>query len=283
MMMTAERKTSARAGAMPKGIQSIEVGYRVLLAIQRGPGSLQLVDIAKRAGLTPGSTHNYLVSLVRTGLVEQEARGLYRLGPSAFALSMASFRQLDGIDHLREEADILHRITGQSVAVSVWSQAGPVSVYILKSEEIKLFEFRPGLVPMLRTGVGAIYMGYLEIGRTEEIVQRELEADGHPSENAAALIRQARQQVRAHGYGFFGDEGFGHAALALPVWNTQGHIAFVLDIVGKRVEIDPQITPKYLDMLRESVERASMRLRDSRASSSVPIDQGFHLTREGSS
>jgi DNA-binding MarR family transcriptional regulator len=67
------RKTRERES---KGIKSIEVGYRVLLAVQRGPGSVQFSEIAKRAQLGSGAVHNYLASLVRTGLVEQEGRGL---------------------------------------------------------------------------------------------------------------------------------------------------------------------------------------------------------------
>ena len=45
-----------------KGIQSIEVGYRVLVAVQRGPTPIPLSEIAKRAGLSSGATHNYLVA-----------------------------------------------------------------------------------------------------------------------------------------------------------------------------------------------------------------------------
>src|ERR1700760_4691121 len=89
------RKTRERES---KGIKSIDVGYRVLLAVQRGPGSVQLSEIAKRAELGMGAVHNYLASFVRTGLVEQESRGLYRLGPSAFALSLSSFAQLNGVE-----------------------------------------------------------------------------------------------------------------------------------------------------------------------------------------
>src|ERR1700730_11178630 len=77
-----------------KGIKSIEFGYRVLLAVQGGPGSVQLSEIAKRAQLGSGAVHNYLASLVRTGLVEQEGRGLYRLGAGGFWLLRTSFTQL---------------------------------------------------------------------------------------------------------------------------------------------------------------------------------------------
>jgi DNA-binding IclR family transcriptional regulator len=131
-----------------KGISSLEIGYRVLLAVQQGPGPVQLSHIAARTGLSTGAAHNYVVSLVRTGLVEQESRGRYRLGPSAFALSLSSFEQLTGYDAMRTEASVLHRITGQSTALSVWSQGGPVSVFIQRSEDLDDTQLRPGHLPM---------------------------------------------------------------------------------------------------------------------------------------
>ena len=118
-----------------KGIQSIEVGYRVLLAVQREPTPIPLSEIAKRAGLSSGATHNYLVSLGRTGLIEQEGRGSYRLGPSAFTLSVASFQQLSSFDLLRDAMRRLRQATGKSVAASIWSQAGPVSIYKQQSDD----------------------------------------------------------------------------------------------------------------------------------------------------
>src|SRR5579859_6308086 len=126
-----------------RGIKSVEIGYKVLLAVQRGPEAVQLSDIAKRTGLSTGAAHNYIASLVKTGLVEQEGRGLYRLGPSAFALSLTSFRQLNGYEIVRSEAQTLQQITGRTVAVSVWSQGGPVSILIQRSDDLGPIDFRP--------------------------------------------------------------------------------------------------------------------------------------------
>src|SRR5262249_25269255 len=137
-------------------IKSVEVGYQVLLAVQRGPGSVRLSDVARRSGLSSGAAHNYLVSLVRTGLVEQDGRGRYRLGPSAFALSLASFRQLNGYDVLRNEANVLGQLTGQTTSISVWSQAGPVSIYMQLGKSGGTSEFRPGLFPLLSSGAGLV-------------------------------------------------------------------------------------------------------------------------------
>ena len=166
--------TELSSGRTSKRIKSVEIGYRVLLAVQRGPGAVKLAEVAKRCGLSSGAAHNYLTSLVNTGLVEQEERGRYQLGPSAFALSLASFRQLNGYDVMRDAAQALHRQTGQSTAVAVWSQGGPVSVYIQRSENTGAFEFRSGHLPMLASGAGLLFMAYLPESQTKELIEAEL-------------------------------------------------------------------------------------------------------------
>src|SRR4029077_14201896 len=185
------RKTRERES---KGIKSIEVGYRVLLAVQRGPGSVQLSEIAKRAQLSSGAVHNYLASLVRTGLVEQEGRGLYRLGPSAFALSLTSFTQLNGFDVLKNEARILHDLTGQSTAVSVWSQGGPVSIYTQRADNLGGMEFRSGLIPILGSAVGMIFTAYLPSTMISALIEDELPPKARRTA-ATDFIEKARRAV----------------------------------------------------------------------------------------
>jgi DNA-binding IclR family transcriptional regulator len=53
---------------LQQGIQSIEVGARVLFALEQARGPLALSEVARRSGMQPGKVHRYLVSLVRVGV-----------------------------------------------------------------------------------------------------------------------------------------------------------------------------------------------------------------------
>ena len=64
---------------MNKGIQSIEIGFRVIDALVRTRGTVSLKKIAELAGMSPSKTRMYLVSLIRTGIIAQEPQG----GPTA--------------------------------------------------------------------------------------------------------------------------------------------------------------------------------------------------------
>lgn len=222
-----------RAERDSKGIKSVEIGYRVLLAVQQGPESVKLSDIARRCGLTSGATHNYITSLVRTGLVEQEDRGRYRLGPSAFALSLASFRQLRGYDVLRDAARGLNARTGQSTAVAVWSQGGPVSVFIVRSEDVGNFDFRSGHLPLLDSGAGLVFLAYLHDSHTRPLLEMELAAEGRPSgaEDIDALIASLRAEVLSGPVARHEYAEPGHTALSAPVQLEDGRLPFVLSII----------------------------------------------------
>lgn len=244
-----------RAEAESKGIKSIEVGYRVLMAVQRGPGAVQLSEIAKRAGLSSGAAHNYLASLVRTGLVEQEGRGLYRLGPSAFALSLNSFHRLNGYDVLRAEALALSDQTGQSTGVTVWSQGGPVSVFVQRSNNLGMIEFRPGLVPVLGSGAGMIFAAYLEDAEVRELIAHE--AGGrNAAEEATRFIAESRAGVLPGGYAFFSRPEENYYVLSAPVWTPDDRIAFVLSIVSREARADPAVDRTFVDHLLASSARA---------------------------
>ena len=77
-----------------RGIQSIEVGGQVLLALVHHGRPMALKDLAGAAGMAPAKAHPYLVSYARIGLIGQDPQtGLYFLGPLALQLGLISLQQ----------------------------------------------------------------------------------------------------------------------------------------------------------------------------------------------
>jgi DNA-binding IclR family transcriptional regulator len=74
-----------------RGIQSVEIAFRILRVMQTSRQAMALKDIAPLARLTTSATHNYLVSLVKTGLAAADEKpGCYRLGPAALSLGISA-------------------------------------------------------------------------------------------------------------------------------------------------------------------------------------------------
>lgn len=257
MTQTPPRSAERESGR----IKSVEVGYRVLLAVQMGPGSVRLADIARRSGLGSGAAHNYLVSLVSTGLVEQDGRGRYRLGPSAFALSLASFRQLNGYDVLRNEADALQRLTDQTTSISVWSQAGPVAIYMQLGKNWTTPEVRPGLFPMLTTGAGSVFLAYLPEHETRDLLARELEETGS-ERSVDDIFAMVRETVLPKRYARVKHPDTPAYALSVPVWTNDGHLRFALTIIIHGL-VEADVEARWLRELSASAHRASLLLSNT--------------------
>jgi len=80
------------------GIQSIEVGFRLLDVLTHEPRAMMLRDLAQRAGMSPAKAHRYLVSFLRLGVVAQDPlSGRYELGGFALQLGLARLARVDGV------------------------------------------------------------------------------------------------------------------------------------------------------------------------------------------
>jgi hypothetical protein len=80
--LPAKSKTTAQpTPARQAGIQSLEIGMRVLEALATGSSSMSLKELSLATRLAPSKLHRYLVSLVRGGMVTQyQASGRYDFG-----------------------------------------------------------------------------------------------------------------------------------------------------------------------------------------------------------
>jgi len=250
-----------RSTKEPRGIQSIEVGYRVLLAIHAGPGPVILRDIAERASLTPSAAHNYLVSFVRTGLVQTDQRGSYQLGPSAVALGFTALKHFTPFDVVHAEALRLHEKLGTGVAILQWSDQGPIIVF--KKEGIRrgAFVLRNGYVPLLTTGGGNIFIAHLDEKATKPVALAELKAKGRPARDCAAVLAEIRETVLRQGYSARQLEtlpGFG--ALSAPVWDVNDDVVYALTLTGPAEGLDFERDGAHIPELLKSARQASLQL-----------------------
>src|ERR1700754_1218670 len=114
-----------------RGVQSIEVGGRILTALIEFGQPTMLRDLAARAGMTSAQAHAYLVSYRKLGLVEQDpASGRYFLGPFALQLGLVRMRGTDPLRMASNVAVELSEKTGYMVTVTVWGTHGPTIIQV---------------------------------------------------------------------------------------------------------------------------------------------------------
>lgn len=229
--LTASAASTARPSG-PRGIQSIELGYRILTAIQQGPDAVPLKTISARAGMSPSAVHNYLASFVRTGMVTADTRGQYRLGPSLAALGLTAARQVDHFELIRSKAVALSDRTGLGVAVLIWSAQGPVIIFNKPDPRNYVFELRNGPVSMLSTAGGHVFATFLPREATRPVALKE-RGEGIPVAECDQLLDRMAQAVRSAGYAdVMLDALPGYGALSVPIWDAREAVAYALTITA---------------------------------------------------
>jgi DNA-binding IclR family transcriptional regulator len=242
-----------------RGIQSIEIAFRLLTALQTSPNALSLKDVAGLAGMTTSAANNYLVSLVRTGLAAADTKaGHYKLGPAALGLGMSAIQQIDGFELLRREVIDLRDETKRSTAVTAWTADGPVSLFKQDGELRGAFEMRTGLIPLLATAAGKVFAACLPLTETRHLIEQETrDAPVDP----VALQKEIRSELSRKKYATLRlDDSYGYVSMAAPVWNWNGDIRFAISIVGNRNTLQTDRKSAHVQALLQSAARATASL-----------------------
>lgn len=219
-----------------QGIQSIEVGGRLLTALAEARQPQMLRDLARQAGMPAAKAHRYLVSFARMGLIEQHPEtGLYDLGRFALQLGLSALARLDPVTVGGSALPELCREIGQTVALAVWANRGPTIVRWLGADTPVGASLRVGSVmPLTRSATGGAFLAFLPREMTAAAVRKELAENVRKGlapdtqEAVEAFIEQTRLQGFAHTTEFI--PGIG--GLAAPVYGQSGEMTLALVALG---------------------------------------------------
>lgn len=247
------------------GVQSMEVGIAVLQALVLGQGAMMLKEIAAAAGMPASKVHRYLVSMVRTGLVEQDpVSSRYDLGPFALNIGLVALDRLDrvrlgvaGIAALRDEVN-------ETTALSVWSENGPI---IVRGERprrpITVNVVTGTALDLLSSASGRVFAAWLPESTVASMIAKELKAPGLPSglRNRKA-VEAMLETVRRDGYSAVSGYHLvpGVEAVAAPVFDHPGRIALVMLVVGVQGMFDTAPQGRVVTALKAAAAALSARL-----------------------
>lgn len=254
-------------------IQSIEVGFQVIRAMEAANGPLPLRDIAAAAGMPPSKAHLYLVSFVKEGVAFQDpVTGHYGLGRFAIQLGLSAIRQLDVVELAREELTALQRATGFATYLSLWGDRGPGIVSKVDGERQGSLAVRLGYVlPLLTSATGQVFLTFLDESETAGVRQDEVAAAKRDnSDETASLaprittakdIQKIIETVRRQGYAMTVNSiNSSFAAMAAPVFDYSGRIVATMTVLGADKQIAGTRKKPTLDALLAAAHRLSERL-----------------------
>ncbi|WP_260591421.1 IclR family transcriptional regulator [Sphingomonas sp. TF3] len=238
---------SAASGDGKLGIQSLEIGMRLMAALMDrafdSPPPM-LKTLAASAGMPPAKAHRYMVSLIRSQLVERdEASGRYKLGPMARLMGLRAIQSIDVVRLAGSRLPLICADLGFSVAVAIWAQDGPTIIAVEEARRPITIGTRIGeVMPILSSATGLVFGAWLPRALTRKLIDRDAGAVAGKEAGHASFEREIDQRfgdvVRA---GLGTTEGGLNPtvnALSAPIFDHRGVLVAALSTLGPAGELD---------------------------------------------
>jgi DNA-binding IclR family transcriptional regulator len=228
-----------------QGIQSIEVGARLLSALAAAPQAQSLSALASAAGMPASKAHRYLVSFGRSGLIIQDTpSGRYDVGPLAVGLGLAALSRFDIVRHCANAVDDIRDVIDETVGLFVWATRGPTIVRLAESSHPVAMTMRVGsTAPLISTASGRIFAAFLPEQLTRDYLSAELAAarakpvPGVPQNEDE--LRELLDTVRRRGMARVAGEFLaGVGAFSVPVFGHEGDLKATITAVGRAETLD---------------------------------------------
>jgi DNA-binding IclR family transcriptional regulator len=264
--MRGTNSEEAGASKARRGIQSIEVGGQLLLALARSGAPMMLKDLAREAGMVPAKAHPYLVSFGKLGLIEQDpVTGRYELGRLALELGLVSLQRLDPVRLATPEISALAARVAQSGALAVWGTHGPTIVRFEESTRPIHVNLRTGTVmSLVNSATGQIFAAFLPPKMTESLIKLELQrtdAEEGVKRPTWKQIEATLSEVRTRGLArAVGNPIPGVNAFSAPVFDHTRNVVLAMTLLGPQNTFDADWRGPIARALLEASAAVSSRL-----------------------
>jgi DNA-binding IclR family transcriptional regulator len=211
-----------------RGVQSVEVGGRLLSALAARREPLALSVLAEAAQLSTAQAHTYLVSLTRLGLVKRDAlSGNYEPGPLALRLGLLNLEHQPAYRAAAPRVAALAMETGMSIAVCVAGPPGPTIVRYERGGYPLHVNLHVGTVMSLSaTSTGRVFQAFDDPPRVAAMRAHQGEPDAF---DAAARI----EAIRARGIERSIDTPSpGVSSMSVPVFDGAHRLQLALTAIG---------------------------------------------------
>lgn len=188
-----------------QGIQSIEVGFRLLDVLAATSRPMMLRDIAKGAGMPAAKAHRYMVSFMRIGLIEQDrASGRYDLGSYALQLGLSGLGRLEPVRLAAPVLEDLCEEISETVALAVWGNHGATVVRIVDAGGPVTITLRAGTVlPLYKSATGRAFAAFYRAPYLKKLLDDELHQAAEATKTSITNLKRQLEKnltdIRQHG------------------------------------------------------------------------------------
>jgi IclR family KDG regulon transcriptional repressor len=264
-------KTKAEMPSPPEergdgGVRSVQVALDVLEAVAFSDEELGVTQIAERLGLTKGSVHRHLLTLVERGyLVQNAATTRYSRGPRSRLLA----HYAPGTDliqlaagPMRELRDLL----GHSVVLSESSPRGALVLSMVVGTAAIEIGVRPGSeLPFHSSAQGKVFLAFAPRPQRERILSKPLHAFTAHTVTDVKLLEAELTRVAQQGFATAPDQAMlGINAVAAPIFDEKDSCAGALALVGSIQFLPAELDTKSIAALKAAAAQISRTLGHGR-------------------
>jgi DNA-binding IclR family transcriptional regulator len=179
------------------GIQSVELGFKLISVLADAGRPMMLRDIAGGAGMTSAKAHRYMVSFLRLGLVSQDRiSGRYDLGQRTIEIGLAALARLEPVQLAGPILESLCDEIQCTVALAVWGSVGPTIVRIVDAGGPVTITLRHGTVLSLyKSATGRAFSTFYRSPFLRAALDTELAAAAAASRSAITPIRRQFEKM----------------------------------------------------------------------------------------
>lgn len=234
-----------KVAADRQGIQSVEVGFRLLKVLSASSRAMMLRDIAKGAGMPAAKAHRYMVSFLRAGIVEQDpGSGRYDLGEFALELGLSGLGRLDPVRLSGPILEALCEEIQETVALAVWGTHGATIVRIVDAGGPITITLRPGTtLSLCNSATGRAFVAFSRTPFLRKLLDAELRQISDSTKTAITTIRRQLEKsltdIRHHGIArATGSLTPGINGFSAPVFDHTGSMVAAITSLGAMGEFD---------------------------------------------
>jgi IclR family acetate operon transcriptional repressor len=232
------------------GVQSVERAFLLLEALADQPRPLGVTELARASGLSLGTIHRLLRTLVELGYVRQDHSRSYGLGHALIRLGEHATTGLASWSR-----PLLERVVGElneSVNLAVLENDQVVYIaHVPSSQSMRTFTEVGSRVPAHGTGVGKAMLAQLAAHELRALVGRT----GLPSATPYTVTDRERlstelQEVARQGFALDEEEQeLGVRCVAVPVAGAVPPLA--VSVSGPRSRVTDEMVQRAVPLLQE--------------------------------
>jgi DNA-binding IclR family transcriptional regulator len=268
------------AGRTQRGIQSVEVGGRLLLALAQARAPLAPADLAAMSELPSSQAHAYLVSLTRLGLIKRDAlSGRYEPGPLALRLGLLHLAQQPALREAVPRAATLAQTLGCSVALCIAGPQGPTIVRYEHSSLPLHVNLHVGTVMSLPgTSTGRVFCAYLAADALRAMWANQA-ATREPGDAAHDAVLEPAfaatlDAIRKRGFETGIDAPSpGVSSVCVPVFDEAHTLRLTLTAIGASGALDVRASGAVVRALRDASSATGAAAFPSTSTSAPPCPE----------